>query len=323
LFRPKLASDQNLIPNHIETQGFCEVVGPLSGNDVDAYSQHTQLYPPVPKKDVDQPLSSTIQFELPLALQPPPLRVVFCESGQKLKCYAAGYPVPSFRLNSVGVAASDESAIGKVYIGKCGFLVDNPFYGEHETFDDDRTGTCRCTSSYLALGTTTNFGTLDKSRLAACIIRARRTSDHDVFCPLVNLDTDVTRSFDTEVVGRLWGYNQAPVSSLPGIVAYSRNGTRIAVADWDKILIWALNGKVLVDGDTGSRHYDMFWDDNFEHDLVVLKPILLKAGSVVRQMAFGGNENELVVLTSGGLQMWNLGPSGRGKRALHHLDERD
>ena len=125
------------------------------------------------------------------------------------------------------------------------------------------------------------------------------------------------------VVARLWGYSQARVTSLPGVVAYSPKGSRIAIADWDKILVWALSPEVLVDDDTGTRYYDTTWDVNFENDVVVLKPILLKAGSVVRQMAFGGMEDELAVLTSGGLQIWNLGPSGTGKRELHHLDEWD
>jgi hypothetical protein len=317
----KLSSVQELTLGHAGTHNSRDAERLSSESDFEAFSQHAQLYPPVPKKDIDQPLSSTIQFLLPLELKPPPLRVMFCNSGQKLRCYAADYPVPSFRLNTAGDAVSDDSAIGKVHIGSCEFLVDNPFYGRHESFDDDHTGT-RCTSSYLVLGITTSSRTLHESRPALCIIRARKTVDHDVCRHLINLDSCLTRSFETHVVSRLWGY-RPPMTSLPGIVAYSRNATRMAVADWDKILIWALNGQVLVDGDTGSRYYDTVWDDNFEHDHVVLKPILLKAGSVVRQMAFGANENELVALISTGFQVWNLGASGTGKRELHHLDERN
>ena len=140
---------------------------------------------------------------------------------------------------------------------------------------------------------------------------------------LVDLDVNFRTLLGAEVVGRLWGYNQAPVTSLPGVIAYSPNGSRIAIADWDKILVWALNGEVLVDGNTGSQYYDMVQENKLEHNHVVLTPILLKAGSVVRQMAFGRIEDELAVLTSGGLQIWNLGPSGTGKREVHHLDEGD
>jgi hypothetical protein len=308
--------------NNTETHGFCEAAGFFFGDETEAFSWRVVLYPPALKKDSDQPLSSTIQSRLPLALKPPPLRVTFCESGQKLKCYAAGYPVPSFRLNARGEAASDASAIGKVHIGSYDFLVDDPFTGKHESFDVDRAGTRHCTTSYLYLGITISAEPFDESRLAACIIRARRTSDHNICRHLVNFDTGLTGSFNTEVVGRLWGY-RAPMTSLPGIVAYSQNAMRIAVADWDRILVWPLNGQVLIDGDAGSRYYDKIWDDGFEHDHVVLKPILLKAGSVVRQMAFGETENELVALTAGGLQIWNMGASGTGKRILHHLDERD
>jgi hypothetical protein len=137
------------------------------------------------------------------------------------------------------------------------------------------------------------------------------------------MDINFRTLLGAEVVGRLWGYNQAPVTSLPGVVAYSQNGSRIAIADWDKILVWALNGEALADGNIGSQYYDMVQENKLEQNHVVLKPILLKAGSVVRQMAFGGMEDELAVLTSGGLQIWNLGPSGTGKREVHHLDEWD
>ena len=85
--------------------------------------------------------------------------------------------------------------------------------------------------------------------------------------------------------------------------------------------MWALNPEILVDDDLGSRYYDTAWDDNFENDMVVLKPILLKARSVVRQMVFGKTEDELVASTSTGIQIWNLVPSATGKRMLRYLDE--
>jgi hypothetical protein len=260
---------------------------------------------------------------LPKALRPPPVKVVFNERGWDLKCYAAGFSVPSFRLDTFDRVINDESAIGKVHIGSYGFLVDDPFYAKHESDDEDGTGRRRCTFTYLALGITKTFGTIDESRLAACIVRAHRRVYYAVCSHVVDLDISFRTLLEAEVVGRLWGYNQAPVTSLPGVVAYSRNGSRIAIADWDKILVWALNGEVLTDGNIGSQYYDMVQENKLEQNHVVLKPILLKAGSVVRQMAFGRIEDELAVLTSGGLQIWNLGPSGTGKRELHHLDEWD
>jgi hypothetical protein len=256
---------------------------------------------------------------LPKRLRPPPVKVAFTEHGWDLKCYAAGFSVPSFRLDTIDRATNDEWAIGKIHIGSYDFLVDNPFYAKHEN-DNDGTGRRRCTITYLALGITKTFGTIDESRLAACIIRAHRTLSYTTCSHLVDLDINFRTLLRFEVVGRLWGYNQAPVTSLPGVVAYSRNGSRIAIADWDKILVWALNGEALADGNTGSQYYDMVQENKLEQDHVVLKPILLKAGSVVRQMAFGRIEDELAVLTSGGLQIWNLGPSGTGRREEHHLD---
>jgi hypothetical protein len=153
-------------------------------------------------------------------------------------------------------------------------------------------------------------------------MRASRTRDAEWCHHGVNLGSSIARSFNHDVVCRLWGFHGARMTSLPGIVAYSTTGTRIAIADWDKILIWGLNGEVLMDGEAGSRYYDMVWDPRFCHDHVVLKPILLKAGSVVRQMAFGRHDNELVALTSSRLQIWELGASGTGRRVVHDLDER-
>jgi hypothetical protein len=285
-------------------------------------SRRSQLYPPQSTLD-DLLGSDALKLPLPKALRPPPVKAVFAERGWDLKCYAAGLSVPSFRLDTIDRVINDESAIGKVHIGSYDFLVDSPFYAKHESNVEDGTGRRRCTITYLALGITKTFGTIDESRLAACIVRAYRTVYSNVCSHLVDLDISFRTLLGAEVVGRLWGYNQAPVTSLPGVTAYSPNGSRIAIADWDKIFVWALNGEALVDGNTGSQYYDMVQERRLEQNHVVLKPILLKAGSVVRQMAFGRIEDELVTLTSGGLQVWNLGPSGTGKRELHDLDEWD
>jgi hypothetical protein len=310
--------------HYTETRSFRETEWPRF-DDIDegSISRRKQLYPPESTTTVDLLWSDAAKLPLPKVLRPPPVKAVFTEHGGDLKCYAAGFSVPSFRLDAVDRAISDEWAIGKVHIGSYDFLVDNLFYAKHESDDEDGTGRRRCTITYLALGITKTFGTIDESRLAACIVRAHRTLSSTICSHLIDLDVNFRTLLRAEVVGRLWGYNQAPVTSLPGVVAYSRNGSRIAIADWDKILVWALNGEALVDGNTGSQYYDMVQENRLEQNHVVLKPILLKAESVVRQMAFGGMEDELAVLTSGGLQIWNLGPSGTGKRELHHLDEWD
>jgi len=285
--------------------------------------RYTPLYPPLPKAKVDRSWSRTIKLPLLAELRPPPVKVVYSEHGLDLKCYATGFPVPSFRLNTMTGVESGTPVIDKIHIGKCDFLTDSPFYGKHEISEGSLNRVHRCTSSYLALGTTVSPGTFGQCRIATCILRARRTYDRHRGSRLVDFDINLIRLSGTVVVARLWGYSQARVTSLPGIVAYSLKGSRIAIADWDKILVWALSPEVLVDDDTGTRYYDPTWDDNFENDVVVLKPILLKAGSVVRQMVFGRTENELVVLTTIGVQIWNLGPSAKGMKILRYLDKMD
>jgi len=288
-----------------------------------AVLRYTQLYPSLPKAKVDRSSSSTIKLPLLPELRPPPVKVVYSEHGLNLKCYATGFPVPSFLLNTIAGVENSMPLIGRIHIGKCDFLADSPFYGNHEIFGGYLNRVHQCTSSYLALGTTVSPGTLGERRIATCILRARRTCDRHRGSRLIDFDMNLIRLSGAVVVARLWGYSQARVTSLPGIVAYSLKGSRIAIADWDKILVWALSPEVLVDDDTGTRYYDMTWDDNFENDVVVLKPILLKAGSVVRQMVFGRTENELVVLTTIGVQIWNLGPSAKGMKILRYLDKMD
>jgi hypothetical protein len=310
--------------HYTETRSFCETERPRF-DDIDegSISERRQLYPPESTTAIDLSSSDAAKLPLPKVLRPPPVKVVFTEHGRDLKCYAAGFSAPSFRLDTVDRALNDEWAIGKVHIGSYDFLIDSLFYAKHESDNEDGIGRRRCKITYLALGITKTFETVDESRLAACIIRVHRIVSYTICSHVVDMDINFRTLLRAEVVGRLWGYNQAPATSLPGVVAYSRNGSRIAIADWDKILVWALNGEALVDGNTGSQYYDMVQENKFEQNHVVLKPILLKAGSVVRQMAFGRMEDELAVLTSEGLQIWNLGPSGTGKRELHHLDEWD
>jgi hypothetical protein len=288
-----------------------------------AVLRYAKLYPSLPKARVDRSSSSTIKPPLLAELRPPPVKIVYSEHGLNLKCYTTGFPVPSFHLDTVTGAESVTSVIGRIHIGKCDFLTDSPFYGKHEISRGYLNRVHRCTSSYLALGTTVSPGILGRRLIATCILRARRTCDQHRGSRLVDFDMNLIRLPGKVVVARLWGYSQARVTSLPEIVAYSLKGSRIAIADWDKILVWALSPEVLVDDDTGTRYYDTTWDDSFENDVVVLKPILLKAGSVVRQMVFGRTENELVVLTTIGVQIWNLGPSAKGMKIMRYLEKKD
>ena len=284
---------------------------------------YPELYWPLPKAEVDRSSLSTIRLPLLAESRPPPVRVVYSEHGLNLKCYATGFPVPSFHLDTINIAENDTSVIGRIHLGGCDFLIESPFYGKHEISEGYPNRVHQCTSSYLVLSCALMPGTFSQCRIATGILRARRTCDQHRGSRLVDFDVNLVRSSGTVVVARLWGFSQARVTSLPGIVAYSLKGSRIAVADWDKILVWALSPEVLVDDDTGTRYYDTTWDDNFENDVVVLKPILLKAGSVVRQMVFGRTENELVVLTTIGVHIWNLGPSAKGMKILRYLDKTD
>lgn len=106
---------------------------------------------------------------------------------------------------------------------------------------------------------------------------------------------------------------------MTAVMAFAQNGTRIAIAYWDKILVWALQPDVLAGKLIGGEWvhdwiYERTVDENLKCSLVELKPILLKADAVVHKMAFTASENELVTITDRSVQIWNLGPSAIGRR---------
>ncbi len=121
------------------------------------------------------------------------------------------------------------------------------------------------------------------------------------------------------------------VATFPGVVAHSRKSSRIAIAKWDRIYVWTVDPNHLSDllehegfSVVSSQYYDhdKVWDHNLNHEVVELKPIVLNAESVVRKMIFGESEDQLIALTSTGLQLWNMGPSGTGKRSTAILEEK-
>ena len=222
--------------------------------------------------------------------------------------------MPFHRIDAVNFSQSG-IPVERFGIEGLEFTVDDPFFGTHEAYTDQVTSDRYCLSNYLSLGTADCHGSM-----IACIFRSRSRVDHDECRHLIDLDVHQASSSYNKIVARLWGFKQAS-TSLPGVFAYSEKGSRIAIAHWDKIYVWAVNGQHLVEDDQGSRYYDKVWDCNMGCDVVELMPILLRAGSVVRKMIFYEKEDELICLTTAGLQVWNLGPSGTGKRETRFLDD--
>jgi hypothetical protein len=161
-----------------------------------------------------------------------------------------------------------------------------------------------------------------QNQIIACIMRSwEAIPEND--CPhTIHLDEPhaIATTDDIEIAARLWGFTPA-TTSLAGVMAFAEQGTRIAIARWDRIFVWALEPKALAGAGRWARRwvYQHIYDRHFKCNLVELKPIVLEANAVVHKMAFTANENELVTITDVGLKIWNLGPSATGRRTVRLL----
>ncbi|PYH89280.1 hypothetical protein BO71DRAFT_453528 [Aspergillus ellipticus CBS 707.79] len=174
------------------------------------------------------------------------------------------------------------------------FSIGVPFYGTHETRVQNGFATCHW--KYLSFGIATHR---EEGWTVACLMKS----------------SAVCRA-DWTIVARLWGF-QNPSSSLGCIVAASRLGTRIAVANWKTIYIWALEPNALIEQNATGFYPPSSWPVGSE--VIELRPMVLSLEAVCFQLCFAQNENELVALTDKGLMSWDLSPSGRGQKISHQM----
>ena len=230
----------------------------------------------------------------------------------------------SFAINRTAIKLSDDTYKF--------FSHEDPFFAHHEKVSDPKDENIRfCDNITLSLATIT-FAC--QSQTIACILRSCKTLPEDECRHSINLDETqaLIVNSDVRVVARLWGFNP-PMTTMATVMAFAQQGTRIAIASWDKILVWALRPKglaelrdQLVQGKWISHptYKGRTFNRLLNCKLVLLRPIVLKAGAVVHKMAFTANENELITITDKGLQVWNLGPSAVGRRTVSLLpDEED
>lgn len=204
------------------------------------------------------------------------------------------------------------------------FFIEDPFFGYHQSvrsFDGADARLCR--NVRLSLATVT---LASHNQPIACIVISENSTLEDDCSHTVSLDEPHANSLtaDTRVVARLWGFKQ-PTTTMPAVMAYAEQGTRIATACWNKIFVWPLLPRAL--SERSLIHYQSVhlktYDKNLKCLLVELKPIVLMAEAVVHKMSFTQNEDELVTITDKGLQIWNLGPSATGRRSREWLSEHE
>lgn len=181
-----------------------------------------------------------------------PERMAFFKDGRRIKMYNAGGVVP-YQIFSTSTTQYDQYASTNV-IQFDGFsvLVDTPFFGTHTTQLDEINQQSYCFQHHLCLGVATlnmSIGANEDEVKVLCILRSHNRYYPDGCEHRVSLSrmTHVSANNST-IVARLWGWEEMH-SSFSGkdVVAVSPGGTRIAIAMWDKILVYPLNPKVLCD----------------------------------------------------------------------------
>jgi hypothetical protein len=96
-------------------------------------------------------------------------------------------------------------------------------------------------------------------------------------------------------------------------VAASPLGTRIAVANWKTLRVWALEPHEVIAGNN-TGYYSPSWVS--DSGLIELRPVVIPLDAVCSQLKFTDKEDELVAITDRGLIYLNIGPSGRGLRLV-------
>lgn len=208
-----------------------------------------------PKKSKPSRIPANHSDDEEESVEYPPEKIAFFRDGRRIKMYNAGGIVPYKVFSSF--AADDERSYTSSNVVHYGglesidFYVDTPFYGMHGKYYDDHAQQDYCYQTYLCLGTSMlSFGEQDGDTREAnvlCILRSQTKMDPEDCDHKVSLQRMAHLSAQSSsIVARLWGWEEMH-TNMTGkeAVAVSSGGTRIAIAMWDKVLIYAINPKVL------------------------------------------------------------------------------
>ncbi|PYH47265.1 putative protein tyrosine phosphatase (Pyp1) [Aspergillus saccharolyticus JOP 1030-1] len=235
-------------------------------------------------------------------------QLLYCYRGQTLygsfqRVDMSSFPIqPTLYENSCPVQFTDSLCLL--------FSIEVPFFGTHETQFLD--GFARCQWKYLSFGLATHR---EEQWTVACLLKS------ETFCRAQNcqhvLQLERGRRLpDWTVVARLWGF-QPSTNSLGCIVAASRQGTRLAVANWKTVYVWAIEPNVLIE--ENSNGYYPLASQAPDSSMIELRPIALTLEAVCFQLQFAQEENGLIALTDKGVMCWDLSSRGRGRRLVQHI----
>ena len=232
--------------------------------------------------------------------------------------YKAGAPIHSWYTNCPDPVEEESNPIfanmALIDIENDGarqeFEVGMPYYGIH-TYNVlvDRQSMPVCQFSYFALAMSKKLnqhGQTDVFIVQADSYPSVGSCDHRI-----HLDKGRRSSSSYKALALLAGFKQRCLSSLGTVLAISPGGTRIAAADWSRVLFWSVNPRVLHQGDL--QYYFPVCDYNIRKGIGRLRPIMLPSQGVVHKMLWT-NETQLYASTDQGLAKWDIGHMSDGGR---------
>ncbi|KAI9721103.1 MAG: hypothetical protein M1812_002584 [Candelaria pacifica] len=244
-------------------------------------------------------------------------RLIFdMEFARQLNFFKPGTPIHLWsadvaKLEELGQIQTNSEHV-QVDTGVRHLAVGVPFHGFHETFRGDN-DLDYCRTRYLAIGI--NLG----HHPAAYVVQAEQE------CLYLNCDheTDLQRgrgSSEWRPLALLRRYTQGK-SSLGTVMAVSQQGRRIAMADWDRLLVWALEPETFQVGDPydyQSGNFRRFYGCDEDDSILRIKPLRLPKQGVIHRLCFTG-EDRLYAIADSGLMRWDVGPSCSNKRKFEPL----
>lgn len=195
------------------------------------------------------------------------------------------------------------------------FIVGMPFWGCH--LEHARAEYGGCSTCFLAIGinmTAASQNTYILHGTQRHIFHRANQCNHD--------DPDLQsgiqcRSWRAQAF--LAGWSQS-MSSLGTVTAISPHASRIAAANWDRVLVWTFNPAQLHHSSSGtSQNYFPARDYNSNKRIGRLRPVQLPTQGVVYRMLWT-SESVLFATTEHGLVQWDMGSTCTGKQENLSLD---
>lgn len=190
------------------------------------------------------------------------------------------------------------------------FSIAIPFFGTHARRNENNTEMCHW--QYLSFGVATHR---KENWTVACLLKSEARCQAQNCGHVLNLDRG-RRFSQWTIVARLWGF-QNPTNSLGCKIAASDRGTRLAVANWNVIYVWALEPDALIEENANGFYPSYFRSTS--SGMIELRPIVLPLDAVCFKLGFTHQEDELIAITDRGVMYWDLGPLGKGQRITQRL----